>query len=544
MKSKLLLLSAFTFCLNAFAQIPTSGLVGRYSFNGNANDQSGNSNNGTFINGTAYANDRFGNANSSASLDGVDDYISLPTGSLTTLNITGDFSVSFWIKTSDVSGLLASIGDNVNINSGGYLSGINANNVGNGKIASGTRGAWVGSVNTVTNNAWRNITYVLQGNTIKLYIDNIFESQSTSILSPLSWNGNRVIGCRNDLSMGASSNYGGLFDDLLIYNRAITLTEVGQIFSTSCTNPNVTSGLVARYDFSGNANDGSGNSNNGVVNGATLTSDRFGNLNSAYLFNGTNSYIDVPHSTSFTFTSNIISVSYWAKFSSFQSAGDVAFILCKQSSFGASQSGFNIYQVDNSENGIRVSNTSAASSATLNFSTINQFHNFLYVYDNGNSYSYMDGVLTNSLTGQTGIIGANTNNLYIGKPSFIYPNSFPFSGVLDEIKIYNRALSSCDADSIFNIPNPLATIISEYNLNSTFSLYPNPANDKVSIEINSTLNQNLVIEILDLTSRLMQKQSEIVNIGNNKLEVNLSNLSSGLYLIKCNNSIQKIQITK
>ena len=44
--------------------------------------------------------------------------------------------------------------------------------------------------------------------------------------------------------------------------------------------------LVAYYPFNGNANDESGNGNNGTNNGATLTSDRFGNLNSAYNFPG------------------------------------------------------------------------------------------------------------------------------------------------------------------------------------------------------------------------------------------------------------------
>ena len=48
--------------------------------------------------------------------------------------------------------------------------------------------------------------------------------------------------------------------------------------------PVITNGLVAAYEFSGNANDVSGNGNNGVVNGATLTADRFGNVGSAYSF--------------------------------------------------------------------------------------------------------------------------------------------------------------------------------------------------------------------------------------------------------------------
>jgi len=41
-------------------------------------------------------------------------------------------------------------------------------------------------------------------------------------------------------------------------------------------------GLVAYYPFNGNADDASGNGNNGTINGAVLTDDRFGNPNSQW----------------------------------------------------------------------------------------------------------------------------------------------------------------------------------------------------------------------------------------------------------------------
>ena len=52
-------------------------------------------------------------------------------------------------------------------------------------------------------------------------------------------------------------------------------------------------GLVGYWPFNGNANDQSGNGNNGVVNGVSLTTDRFGNTNSAYSFDGNSNYITV-----------------------------------------------------------------------------------------------------------------------------------------------------------------------------------------------------------------------------------------------------------
>ena len=55
-------------------------------------------------------------------------------------------------------------------------------------------------------------------------------------------------------------------------------------------------GLVAWYPFNGNANDESGNENHGTVNGATLTADRFGNVNGAYSFDG-GSHINILSSS-------------------------------------------------------------------------------------------------------------------------------------------------------------------------------------------------------------------------------------------------------
>jgi hypothetical protein len=67
-----------------------------------------------------------------------------------------------------------------------------------------------------------------------------------------------------------------------------------------------TDGLVAYYPFNGNANDISGNGYHGTVNGATLTSDRDGNENNSYSFDGVDDYIflgknsDFPISNSFS----------------------------------------------------------------------------------------------------------------------------------------------------------------------------------------------------------------------------------------------------
>src|SRR5260370_24499664 len=75
-----------------------------------------------------------------------------------------------------------------------------------------------------------------------------------------------------------------------------------------------TNGLVAYYPFNGNANDASGNGNNGTVTSAALAVDRFGNPNSAYAFDGVSSLITVPDSASLMIT-NDITVTCWLSFS-------------------------------------------------------------------------------------------------------------------------------------------------------------------------------------------------------------------------------------
>ncbi|MCH8902781.1 MAG: LamG domain-containing protein [Bacteroidetes bacterium] len=72
------------------------------------------------------------------------------------------------------------------------------------------------------------------------------------------------------------------------------------------------SGLVAYYPFSGNANDSSANAYHGTVNGATLTTDRFGQPNAAYSFNGSGDNITLANSSNLNIT-NQLSISVWVK---------------------------------------------------------------------------------------------------------------------------------------------------------------------------------------------------------------------------------------
>ena len=71
-----------------------------------------------------------------------------------------------------------------------------------------------------------------------------------------------------------------------------------------------TSGLVVYYPFNGNANDASGNGLHGSVNGPVLTTDRYGNSNRAYNFDGVNDLIEVADNSLLDITGQI-SLAAW-----------------------------------------------------------------------------------------------------------------------------------------------------------------------------------------------------------------------------------------
>lgn len=77
--------------------------------------------------------------------------------------------------------------------------------------------------------------------------------------------------------------------------RLLTLCALLTGLTTQAQLPSYvpTDGLVGYWGFNGNANDESGNGNDGVVNGATLTEDRDGNPNAAYSFDGTDDRIEL-----------------------------------------------------------------------------------------------------------------------------------------------------------------------------------------------------------------------------------------------------------
>ena len=252
-----------------------------------------------------------------------------------------------------------------------------------------------------------------------------------------------------------------------------------------------TSGLIGYWPFSGNANDESGNGNNGNVNGATLTSDRFGNVNSAYIFNGISNNILINNSSSFNTESWSISAWYLTSATGYNRISTkspnyligetnyLAIIVLNGNAFGsASQNG-------NTNNPLPIDN---------NLTNNGQWHHVVYTRGGGYFTLYVDGLLASQVVDMFGNL-ANTTPLYFGSPAV---NSQFFNGKLDDISIWNRALTQQEITSLYNSvsSNECLTMVINTGVLSTnpvtytssVNIYPNPANDQITIDCGNLAN--------------------------------------------------------
>lgn len=227
--------------------------------------------------------------------------------------------------------------------------------------------------------------------------------------------------------------------------------------SSSCYN--LTDGLIAYYNFkNGSINDLSGNNNNISFNNAVVTTDRFGKANNAYLFNGS-SYMRVPNNA--TLNPKFISIMAVVKPNAFYTGNcNANNILCK----GTNSNPTGVYGLqffsaspcnvpaDTSKEyfggffGDTSPGPAAAAIADSAFIHTGQWYNVVYTYDGATSNLYINGSLKKSQI-IPAVVNGNSQDIFIGK----YDNpQFPywFTGVIDEIRIYNRALCDCEVKSL------------------------------------------------------------------------------------------------
>lgn len=209
--------------------------------------------------------------------------------------------------------------------------------------------------------------------------------------------------------------------------------------------------LLAYYPFFGNANDSSGNSNHGKVNGAILTTDRFGNSNNAYAFDGINDNILIENSQSLNPTS--ISISGWfntVTLPTDQNSGASAIISKWYQVVNCSNNGDNYTIILANVNGRNVLagatsiNPLLSNSITSDFTIQqqNQWVHFTFIHDSLSGQKiYINGSLVN-LNNIKGGLCKTTNPILIGADNRGNSQLWRFmKGKIDDIRIYGRTLT-------------------------------------------------------------------------------------------------------
>ncbi len=438
---------------NVPSYVPTNGLVGWWPFNGNANDESGNGNNGT-VNGATLTADRFGSNNKAYYFNGTSntsEYIEL-----TNPFISGNtISISYWVKRNQSPGFswhLMMHGSNATyelVSSNDSIIFRNFNrDLGLSNFDIKT------SVNFLSEEYFH-ICFSSNGAINELFINGIKKSELSSTLLP-ALTGEMHFGKHSVFPNSSGFAHNGSMDDIAIYNRPLTQQEITALYqggnsTANCLDlpTNLQQGLVGYWPFCGNALDESGNGNHGTVNGATLTADRFGNAEKAYRFeqNNQNSIMG----TLSNFTPSTFSISLWGKHKTGQTGNgpingnqpfEWLFGIGSPTAIAPTNEGLAFGVYDNTST---ISTGSWGNLFTTGATIDTIWKNYIITYENNILKIFQGGVL----------VSQNPVTFNISSFPFCFGrqlmgiNEF-WNGSLDDIAIWNRALSQSEITQLYN----------------------------------------------------------------------------------------------
>ena len=317
------------------------------------------------------------------------------------------------------------------------------------------------------------------------------------------------------------------------------------VFSTAQTLPNnvPSNGLIGWWSFDGNANDSSGNNLDGNVIGSTeLTNDRFGETNSAYDFDYANASfgqqndeIQIPYDN--LLDVNNITVSVWVyprqyfwtgnnlnSSSSIIARWDVA---PSEEVWGISFDSSSVKGlIVNPGGGVANGSTTAVENTPL---TLNQWNHIVMTYDQVNIKLYVNGSLK-ATTPHNDDLNISTSGISIGERDQYNGYFYHTDGIIDDIGIWDRALSEQEVTNLYN--ETLTTI--ELNDEAVFEVYPNPTHNILNIKSDLNLDR-LSFKIYDI------KGSNVLSgyISDINTTINIEKLNSGIYILKIGEKTSK-----
>ena len=296
--------------------------------------------------------------------------------------------------------------------------------------------------------------------------------------------------------------------------------------------------LMAYYPLDGNANDESGNNNNGTIQGAVSTSDRFGNLNRAYYFDGKTEYILVPSSPSLNFQ-NAITINFWMKVATFN--GNEQYVISqgsydnrlKISIIPGNYLRWTIKTNYTKNNGIidLDSETKLAAGKWYNVNVIYSGSDYeIYLNGNLDSFSSWSGSILQTNIGMT--FGQMTPT----------DNTYNFNGTLDDIRIFDYALSLQQISNLYNLNTTGIGTNSDLIPTETKLMqnYPNPFNPSTVITFQLNKSSNISLSIYNMLGQKIANLAKgYFTSGSHSLNWNAINFASGIYYYELRTDSQR-----
>lgn len=309
-------------------------------------------------------------------------------------------------------------------------------------------------------------------------------------------------------------------------------------FSCSATTmpANLNTGLLAYYPFNSGSIDDFSSNGHDLTNSTTAhpTADRNGNANCAFNFTlSNNEFLDIPTPTFLdNFTTAPFSISLWYQPIGSRPGGNYELLIGRDMSLHCpdtyGQWSVGLYDCRKVVVGFDMSShwqnsTDPDCDNVLN-TISNNWHHVVFVYDGSTSNVYFDGVLDTVSYGPCGFMSGNIGSLFLGKE---------YNGDLDDIFVYNRALTGAEVTQLQGLGSSccstgaLSTNEAIPVKDSSFLLYPNPANDFIKIQKNETSAIAFEYKIVDLVGRVVKTGKSSYNE-----KISIENLKTGNYIIQ------------
>lgn len=225
--------------------------------------------------------------------------------------------------------------------------------------------------------------------------------------------------------------------------------------------------LIGAWEFNGNADDTSGNGNHGTVSGASLAADRFGNVQSAYAFDG-DDHIRVADNPVLRPTA-AMSATLWMKADALPGSFQVTHFLHKQEFAGGNDYPGYWMRMDNNSSqcpgqytvngGVNVAGARRGDFACIDGTALTDWRFLAMTYDGTSTRFYVDAVLVAEDI-FSGTIEHSSMDLLIGSGPNV--STTAFTGTIDDVYLYSDALTESELSALYTataVPGPALAVI-------------------------------------------------------------------------------------